>query len=98
MTKRDQDQRREERVSAALPVDLGTATGITSDVSASGVYFETDVDYAPGSEIGFAIKLDGPRGKEMKFKCQGQIVRVEHRNGKVGVAAKIVASTLESTC
>ena len=90
-------KRKEERVHAALPVDLGNGTGITRDVSASGMFFETDVNYAPGSEINFSIEIDGPGGK-MMFKCQGQIVRVERRDGKAGVAARIVASTLESAC
>ncbi len=69
--------------------------GITRDVSASGVFFETDVNYAAGSEISFSIELDGPGGK-MMLRCQGQIVRVEQRDGKVGVAAKIIESRLES--
>jgi hypothetical protein len=86
---------REERVSAALPVSLDRGVGITRDVSASGVFFETDVNYAPGSEISFAIELRGPAGK-MMFKCRGQIVRVEDRGGKVGVAAKIIESRLET--
>ena len=88
-------KREEERVPAARPVKLERGTGITRDVSASGVFFETDVELAAGSEISFAIELDGPGGK-MMFNCQGQIVRVEHRSGKVGVAAKIVTSTLEA--
>ena len=90
-------KRSEERVAATRPVRLDRGTGITRNVSASGVFFETDVDYAAGREISFAIELDAPQGK-MMFKCQGQILRVEHRDGKVGVAAKIVASTLESAC
>jgi len=89
-------KRAEERVLATRPVRLDRGgTGVTRNVSASGVFFETDVNYAAGSEISFAIELDGPTGK-MMLKCQGQIVRVERRDGKVGVAAKIVASTLES--
>ncbi len=88
-------KRGEERVLATRPVRLDRGTGVTRNVSASGVFFETEVNYAAGSEIRFAIELDGPTGK-MMLKCQGQIVRVEHRDGKVGVAARIVASTLES--
>jgi hypothetical protein len=89
--------RQEERVNATLPIILGRGTGVTRNVSASGVFFETNLDYAPESEIRFAIQLDAPGGK-MMLKGQGQIVRVERRNGKVGVAAKIIASTLESNC
>ncbi len=87
---------REERVPTARPVKLDNGTGITRNVSAAGVFFETDVDYAPDSEISFAIELDAPGGKKMMLRCQGRIVRVEQRDGKVGVAAKIIESRLES--
>ena len=95
MTKDDQNQRREERVSAALPVDLGTATGITRDVSASGVFFEIDATYALASEISFAVQLETPGGK-MMLRCKGEIVRIEPRGKRVGVAVKIVESTMET--
>ncbi len=87
-------KRQEERISVARPVRLDRGVGVTRNVSASGVFFETDVDHAPGSKISFAIELDGPQGEKLMLKCQGEIVRVEHRDGKVGVAAKIIASKL----
>ncbi len=59
------------------------------------MFFETDVNYAAGSEISFSIELEGPGGK-MMLRCQGQIVRVEQRDGKIGVAAKIIESRLEA--
>jgi hypothetical protein len=89
-------QRREERVLAARPVELDGGTGITQNVSASGVFFETDLDHVEGSKISFAIEIDGPQGQKLMLRCHGEIVRVERRDGKVGVAAKIVASKLES--
>ena len=88
-------KKREERARVALPVDFGSGTGVTRDISASGIFFETDESYGVGSEISLSIAFDTPGGKLM-MKCQGQIVRVEHRDGKVGVAAKITASMLES--
>ena len=88
-------KRKEERVHAAIPVDLGVGTGITRDVSASGMFFETDVDYAVGSEITLSVKFDTPGG-ELVMKCKAQIVRVEHRDGKVGVAAKMIESRFEA--
>lgn len=94
MEPRDSEKRRDERVATALPVDLGTATGITRDVSASGVFFETDATYAVGSEISFAVELDTPGGK-MILRCKGEIVRIEPRDARVGVAVKITESTLE---
>jgi len=86
------DKRRGERMFVTRPVRLGGRTGITRNISTSGIFFETDVDYAPGSEISFAIELDGPRRKTLILQCRGTIVRIEHRAGKVGVAVEIVAS------
>src|SRR6187401_2604787 len=86
------DKRRVERMSVTRPVRLGRRTGITRNISTSGVFFETDVDYAPGSEIIFAIELDGPAERNLTLRCRGTIVRIEHRAGKVGLAVEIVAS------
>lgn len=90
------DKRREERMSTARPVRLDRGQAVTRNISTSGVFFETDVAYAQEGEIIFAIELDGPQGEKLVLRCQGEIVRVERRNGKVGIAAKIVSSKLES--
>ena len=90
------DKRLEERMSATRPVRLDRGKGITRNISTSGVFFETDVDYAEGSAISFAIELDGLRGETLMLRSRGKIVRVELRGGKVGVAVKIVASKLET--
>lgn len=89
------EKRKEERVIASLPVDLGSTTGVTRDVSVSGVRFETDAHYAVGSPISFAVQLDSPGGK-MLLKCRGEIVRVEPRGERVGVAVRIAESTVEA--
>ncbi len=89
-------ERREARISAARPVRLDRGNGVTRNVSASGVYFETNMGYAAGSLISFAIELDAPRGEKLMLRCRGEIVRVESHDGKVGVAAKILSSKLES--
>lgn len=88
------DKRREKRVAAALPLDLGGAAGVARDVSASGMFFETDASYAIGSPISFALDLDTPWGKVM-FKCRGKIVRLESRDQRVGVAVQFTDSTLD---
>ena len=86
------ENRRGERMSVTRPVRLGGRTGVTRNISTSGIFFETDVDYALGSELSFAIELDGPPEKNLILRCRGTIVRIEHRAGKVGVAVEIVAS------
>jgi hypothetical protein len=65
-------------------------------MSTSAVFFETDVEYIQGSEVIFAIEIDGPAEEELMLRCRGEIVRVEPRDGKLGIAAKISASKLES--
>lgn len=92
--KQSREHRKEERVSTALPVDLGSATGITRDVSASGIFFETDATYALDSTVSFTVELDTPGGK-MQLKCQGEIVRIEPRYERVGIAVKITQSVME---
>ena len=82
-------------MSVTRPVKVDRVTGVTRNVSTSGVFFETNVEYAEGSKINFAIELEGPREEKSMLWCQGEIVRVEHRDGKVGVAARIVASRVE---
>lgn len=86
-------ERCEERIHAALPVNLETATGITHNVSASGIFFETSATLAQGSSISFTVEFDAPGGK-MELKCQGEIVRTEQCGDRMGVAVKITDSTM----
>ena len=88
------DQRTEERVAAALPVILNNAIGTTCDVSASGLFFETNSSFAVGSPIEFSVEFDAPGGKRM-LKCHGQIIRTEQRSeDRIGVAIKVVESVM----
>ena len=89
----DNEQRRDERVPAALRVSVDGAVGLTRDVSASGIFFETDAAYAPGSDIRFTVDIGTPGG-DMVLSCHGNIVRVEHRGSKVGVAVRITESDI----
>ena len=94
MKRKKKEKHREERVIASLPLAMAGAVGITRDVSASGVFFETDAAYDVGSPIRFVLNLDTPWGKVI-FKCQGKIVRLEPHNQKVGVAVQFTESTLD---
>jgi len=86
--------RREKRIPAALPVRLANASkGFTRDISASGIFFETESEYMPGNSIDMTMDFMTPTGK-LQFKCQGVIVRVEQSGAKVGVAVKISDSLL----
>ena len=97
--------RSEKRLSAAFPLNLGGgAIGLTRDVSASGIFFETDVINEPGSIIHFALTFDGPGGG-MTLNCQAQVLRVEPQSlgmaasesgRRIGIAAKIIDSKFEA--
>lgn len=88
-------KRKEERVETELPVRIGGVSGTIRNVSATGVFFETDTAYAAGSEINFSIELNNAVGEKMALNCRGRIVRVEDRGGKIGVATETIESRLE---
>lgn len=84
----------EPREQVTLPLQLiGGGNGVTRDISASGLYFETDSELQVGRLIDFEIELDTPGGP-MKFKAQGQIVRIEPQGGRTGAGVKLLASRL----
>ena len=88
------EQRKEERVRSEMLVDLGTGTGVARDVSASGIFFEVDASYKLGGTVVFSVEMNTPGGK-MMLHCHGNIVRIEPREKKVGVAVKITDSVIE---
>ena len=81
-----------EQVTLSLQL-IGGGNGVTRDISASGLYFETDSEQQVGSLIDFEIELDTPGGP-MKFKARGQIVRIESLGGRAGVGVKLLVSRL----
>jgi hypothetical protein len=91
------EKRLEKRVAATLPVTLGDLEGIkavTRDVSASGLFLETDAVLTQGSLIRLMVELDTPRGKRV-LRCEGSVVRMETLDDRLGFAVKIVDSRLE---
>jgi hypothetical protein len=90
-----QENRIVSRVHTALPVILENATGITRDVSASGVFFWTDGgSFTAGDPINFAVQIRRPAGK-MTLMCRGDVVRAEQYEAMLGVAVRITESTME---
>jgi len=87
------DKRREERVAVALPIFLADATGITRDVSASGIFFEINTRFAVGDPVNFTVEFDAPDGKRL-LRCEGNIVRTEQRDDRTGVAIQVIESSM----
>ena len=90
-TKRD----RASRVSSCLPVSLNGKTGVTRDISATGILFEIDEDHKEGSSISLEIELDTPGGP-LKLLCKAKVVRVVKEGGRSAIAAKIISQSLAS--
>jgi hypothetical protein len=90
------DQRAAIRFDTALPVRLAGATGETHNISAQGIYFETDVEQRPGELVNFTLEFT-LYGHRQRLLCEGKVVRVERHGRRVGVAARLVAPFFDST-
>lgn len=85
------DRRQASRYPIRVPIDLGTATGVTRDLSLSGVYFETSRTMDVGSEIHFKCVLEhAGLGEPLVINCSGKIIRVTNLDeSRIGIAAAI---------
>ncbi len=91
-----QDKRTASRFSMSLPLHVDGKAGTTRDVSTKGIYFETDESYAPGSELQLSMELlnVAPEGAA-QLVCKGRIVRVEPKDGRLGIAITIESHRFE---
>lgn len=84
----------EERVVTQLPVSFGDgSTGITRNISASGIYFEADRAPTGDYLMSFAVEFQNGMGG-LILSCQGQVLRIEQLGDRIGVAARILESRL----
>ena len=96
------DRRHGSRFPIELPVELAEGTGRTRDLSSSGVYFETQEPFVPGAPLRLIVLLEraaflvseGATASPLRLECEGYVVRVERREGRLGVAAALSSSRL----
>lgn len=84
-------ERGSDRFDTELPVDMNGVGGLTRNISATGVYFETGASHEPGSRVHFTIEMM-IQGQKRKLVCDGEVVRVDHKGATVGIAARLVES------
>ena len=84
-------QRAADRFASELPLHINGVDGLTKNVSATGVYFETTAQAEPGSKVSFVVEVM-INGQNVNMVCSGQVVRVDHKDDKVGVAVKLTSS------
>lgn len=87
---RPEEKRSSQRIQVEVPVHIGKEKAMTRDVSWSGIYFLTKQSFTEGGELNFALDLSyALPGKPVKLDCQGEVIRIEQRGSKFGIAAKI---------
>ena len=91
------ERRQALRFSMTLPVELEQGSGITRNISTSGVFFETDQVFSTGALIRLILVLEEPTypGIPTCLHCQGQIVRAEQHEEKVGVGVAFTSYRFE---
>lgn len=87
----DKGQRSADRFASELPIHINGVDGLTKNVSATGVYFETTVTADPGTKVTFVVEVV-INGQSVNMVCSGLVVRVERKEDKVGVAVKLTSS------
>jgi hypothetical protein len=75
-----------QRYKLALRVQLNDGTGITRDISKSGIFFETESAYSIGDRIRLSLNFE-----QETLQCEARVVRVEPRNGQFGVAVELTS-------
>ncbi len=81
--------RKEERVPTELPVRLEGGEGTARNVSASGIYFLTDVPLREGQQVELTLEFsDFPSGP-LEVTCDARVVRIEEQGASKGIAATI---------
>jgi Tfp pilus assembly protein PilZ len=81
-----EERRREQRFKLAVPLQLKNGTGITRDISTSGIYFETEGAYSIADTIRLFVNFE-----DETLQCEARVVRVEPRNGQFGVAVELTS-------
>lgn len=88
----NRELRTEPRESVNLSLSLGDGrTGVTRDISASGIYFQMEGLQRVGALIEFEIDM---QGEPVKLCAQGEIVRIDPAGGKTGIAVRLRESRL----
>jgi hypothetical protein len=86
----EREQRATARFDTSMPVQIDGHAGETCNISAHGVYFETDVQQRPGTLVNITLEFT-LYGERHRLLCEGKVVRVESHGDRVGVAARLVA-------
>ena len=82
--------RKEQRFDTELTVKLeGGGEGVARNVSASGIFFVTDVALEAGQPVKLTLEFQDFPGGPMEVDCSARVVRVEEQGAGRGIGASI---------
>lgn len=84
------------RYPLSVAVETEQGKGVTRDVSASGVYFETAELYTAGSPIRFTLVFEHSVPAPLRLSCAGEVRRVDANDGSFCVAVTINAQSIKA--
>ncbi|MBC7468646.1 MAG: PilZ domain-containing protein [Ramlibacter sp.] len=84
-----QEHRQAARFDTAIEVDVGGLSARARNISASGVYFETDVDLPVGAVLNLNVQFTH-NGRKQWLACEGTVVRATRTHGQHGIAARLL--------
>ena len=86
-----------QRFRVELLVELNHETGITREVSVCHVLFITNRLCSPGEPIELTLVFEYvDPNHPVRLRCRGQVLHVEQREDKVGVAVAITGYRFET--
>lgn len=82
------ERRQAERFAAAMPVTVDGRQGTMQDLSTTGLSFQAEQPYAPGTQVEVVIEylLDG---HQYPLRCQAEVVRCIPDGGGWRVGARL---------
>ena len=86
------EQRVDSREPLALPLKMGEHAAVTRDISASGMYVEMSGRHEPRGPV--LLEMDHADAR-IRFRAEGEIVRIEHSGGKTGIAVRLLSARLQ---
>jgi len=99
MTEKKSERRSQKRIATRVPVTIKSTdgamqtTGVTRDLSSSGIFLYADAKISAGSELEIILVLppEFTDGEKRWACCQASVARVENNEdgGQFGVAATI---------
>ena len=79
--------RRDERFDSDLRIKLDQGDGLMRNVSASGIFFVTDMDLKAGDSLRFTLEFSGLQIGVVSARCEARVIRVEPQGALKGIGA-----------